>query len=191
MHPYLQPLTAPIASLQQLIERFDHQGMIIGGVAISLLSEPRLTADADAVLLVDTDNLPLLLDVAQQVGLEPRIDDVISFAQRSRVVLLKHMETGISVDISLGLLPFEVEAIERSKLHPVGNLLVRIPTVEDLIILKAVAHRPKDMLDIASLIAAQPNLDIDHIAFWVKQFAEVLETPEVWTELKALLRQVT
>ena len=48
--------------------------------------------------------------------------------------------------LALGLLPFEVEAVERSEAHQAGALRVRLPTPEDLIILKAVAHRPKDML---------------------------------------------
>jgi hypothetical protein len=38
--------------------------------------------------------------------------------------------------------------VERSKLYQIGPLALRLPTPEDLIILKAVAHRPKDLLDI-------------------------------------------
>lgn len=61
---------------------------------------------------------------------------------------MRHEESGVDVDISLGL-PFEVEAVERSSEHQVGTLTTRLPTPElILIILKAVAHRPKDMLDI-------------------------------------------
>jgi hypothetical protein len=48
----LTPLLAPLAALQRLLARFDNQGIIIGGVAASLLGRPRLTADVDAVLLL-------------------------------------------------------------------------------------------------------------------------------------------
>lgn len=101
--------------------------------------------------------------------------------------MLRHTESGIDVDISLGLLPFEVEAVERSQECQAGSLTVRLPTPEDLIILKAVAHRPKDMLDIEAVIAAQPHLDKGRIAFWVRQFAELLEMPELWTDVERLL----
>ena len=70
-----------------------------------------------------------------------------------------------------------------------GAQRIRLPTPEDLIILKAVAHRPKDMGDIEAVIAVQEHLDTKRIAFWVRQFAELLETPELWTDLEKLLRK--
>lgn len=183
----LEPLLAPIAAIQRVIEKLDDQGVIIGGVAASLLGQPRLTADADALLLLSIDEVPALIELAQAEGLHPRLSDVVDFARRSRVVLLRHTESGIDVDISLGLLPFEVEAVERSREYQAGSLIIRLPTPEDLIILKAVAHRPKDMLDIEAVIAAQPQLDKERIGFWVRQFAELLEMPTLWTDVERLL----
>jgi hypothetical protein len=183
----LEPLWAPVAAVQRLIERFADQGVIIGGVAVSLLGRPRLTADVDAMLLLSLDDVPDLVKLARAEGLQPRITDAIEFARRSRVVLLQHIESGINVDISLGLLPFEVEAVTRSIERQVGSLKVRIPAPEDLIILKAVAHRSKDMLDIEAVIAAHPHLDTRRIEYWVRQFADALDMPELWTDLEKLL----
>ena len=186
----LEPLQAPIQALQNLIEQFGNQGIIIGGVAASILGKPRLTADADAMLLLDLDDIPNLLKLAEQEGLYPRIPNVEEFAHRSRVLLLQHLESGINVDISLGLLPFEVEAVERSQEYKTGTLQIRLPTPEDLIILKAVAHRPKDMLDIEAIIAIQDELDTHRIKFWVSQFAQLLETPELWNDLDKMLKKI-
>jgi hypothetical protein len=183
----LKPLLAPISAVQKLIDHYNQQGVIIGGVAASLLGEPRLTADADALFLLPIEELPQFLTLAQSEGLVPRIEDIVEFANRSRVILLQHEESGINVDISLGLLPFEVEAVERSQQHQAGELLIRLPTPEDLIILKAVAHRPKDMLDIESVVAANSKLDVERITFWVQQFSDLLEMPEIWTDLSKLL----
>ncbi|GAB4161956.1 MAG: hypothetical protein Fur0021_35750 [Candidatus Promineifilaceae bacterium] len=61
----LEPLLQPVAAGQRLIDAFDQQGIIIGGIAASLLGQPRLTADADAMLLLPLDDLPQLLDIAQ------------------------------------------------------------------------------------------------------------------------------
>ena len=185
----LEPLLGPVTAVQQLIDAFDQQGIIIGGVAVSLLSQPRLTADADAMLLLSLDDLPQLVEKAQTFGLTPRIPDTIPFARQSRVVLLTHEASGIHVDISLGLLPFEVEAVERSEEFQAGSLRLRLPMPEDLIILKAVARRPKDMLDIAAIVAAHPNLDTSRIAFWVQQFADLLEMPELWGDVEKLINQ--
>jgi hypothetical protein len=83
----------------------------------------------------------------------------------------------------LGILPFEQEAVQRSTLHDTGTFAIRLPTPEDLIIMKTVAHRPKDLLDIQALIETNPGLDRERIRFWVSQFAEALEMPELWTDI--------
>jgi hypothetical protein len=184
----LEPLYSPLTAVQSLLERFDNQGIIIGGVAASLLGPPRLTADVDVVLLLSTADIPRLIKVAQQLGLEPRPSDAERFARQNRVLLLRHTASAINVDVSLGMLPFEVEAVERAVIHEVGSLKLRLPTPEDLIILKAVAHRPKDLLDIQALIGAHPKLDRRRIQDWVQQFAEALDMPELWADISGWLR---
>jgi hypothetical protein len=176
-------LAPPLAALQRLLARFDDRGIVIGGVAASLLGKPRLTADIDAIILLSVDDLPNLLRAAAQEGLEPRIADADKFARRNRVLLLRHKESGVNVDVSLGMLPFEIEAVERSLAYKAGALTLRLPTPEDLIILKAVAHRPKDLLDIQAILETQPNLDRERIRHWVHEFAQALEMPELWDDI--------
>ncbi|MBN1889932.1 MAG: nucleotidyltransferase [Thermoflexales bacterium] len=180
-------LAPPLAAVQRLLARFGDRGIVIGGVAASLLGKPRLTADIDAIILLSVDDLPSLLRVAVQEGLEPRIAGAEEFARRNRVLLLRHKESGVNVDVSLGMLPFEVEAVERSLAYNIGALKLRLPTPEDLIILKAVAHRPKDLLDIQAILETQPNLDKDRIRYWVREFAQALEMPELWDDIAGRL----
>ncbi len=182
----LTGLLAPLVALQRLLARFDDQGIIIGGVAASLLGKPRLTAGVDAVLLVSTDDLPRLIQAAAQEGLSPRIADAEAFARRNRVLLLRHQETGIDVNLSLGVLPFEVEAVERGVVYPLSEASLRLPTPEDLIIFKAVAHRPKDLLDIQAIIASHPDLDRARVENWMRQFAQALDMPELWDDIAKL-----
>ena len=176
-------LLSPLASLQRLLAHFDDRGIVIGGVAVSLLGKPRLTADVDVMILLSIEDLPRLMAAAAQEGLAPRIADAEAFARRHRVLLLCHQESSINVDISLGILPFEVEAVERSVIYQVGALAIRLPTPEDLIIFKAVAHRPKDLLDIRAIIESHPNLDRERIRHWVCEFAQALEMPDLWDDI--------
>jgi hypothetical protein len=178
----LSPLIKPLESLQRLLNRFSGRGMIIGGVAASLLGKPRLTADLDAVILLSPENVPLLIEIAREEGMSPRLENADEFARRHHILLLRHVETGIPIDISLGMLPVEVEAVERSIEYPLGELIIRLPTPEDLIILKAVAHRPKDLADIQAVIDNHPDLDRARIKYWVKEFADTLEMPEIWDD---------
>jgi len=148
-----------------------------------------MTADVDALLLVSIEDVQELLKTAQQIGFVPRVKNVEQFARKNRVVLLRHEPSGTDVDISLGALPFEQEAVQRSQLVRTGNLRVRVPTVEDLIILKAIAHRPKDLLDVRNLVALYSGLDFKRIENWVRQFADLMEAPELWNDIAPMLRK--
>lgn len=183
----VEPFSAPVAAVQRLLARFGDRGMIIGGIAASLLGRPRLTADVDAVMLLSLEDLPELISAAEKVGLDPRLEDAEEFARRHRVLLLHHSASGINVDISLGMLPFEEEAVDRSTVHMIGDLSLRLPTPEDLIIFKAVAHRPQDLLDIQALIEVNPDLDRAWIERWLRQFARALDMPELWEDIRAWL----
>ena len=181
------PFLAPLLALQELLSKFDDQGVIIGGVAASLLGTPRFTVDVDAVLLLSIEDLPTLIFEAANQGIEPRIPDAVSFARKNRVLLLRHTSSGIDIDISLGSLPFEAELVERSKIMEIGTLKLRLPAPEDLIIMKAVAHRPQDLEDIRAVAASQPVLDQERIKFWIDQFGDALDQPELWNEIYRLL----
>ena len=125
-------------------------GTIIGGVAASVRGKPRFTKDVNAVILADEMGWERAVDSAAQYGLVPRVENVLELAARSRVLLLHHDASGVEVDVSLGALPFERETIERSTIVRVGALRLRISSAEDLVIMKAVARRPKDVADIDS-----------------------------------------
>ena len=183
----ITPLLEPLMALQRLLEHFDNQGVIIGGIAASLLGKPRFTADLDAIILLSVEDIPNLVGAASELGIVPRIADVEAFARKNRVSLLQHKASGINIDISLGLLPFETEMVERSQKLNVGGFHLRLPTPEDLIILKAVAHRPKDLEDIQAIAASHPDLDKERVRFWVEQFGSDLEFPDLWDEISRFL----
>ena len=180
----IEPFFEPLVSVLRLLARFNERGVIIGGTAFSILGKARYTEDIDAMFLLSIRDIPRFLEAAKEEGIEPRIENAAKFARKSRVLLLKHSITNTNIDISLGVLPFEQEVVERSIVHQIdATLQIRLPTPEDLIILKAVAHRPKDLEDIRTLADKYPDLDTARIEGWVKSFAEVLEMPALWDDI--------
>jgi predicted nucleotidyltransferase len=176
-------------ALQRSFKAVDDRGFIIGGVAASLLGRPRMTRDVDGVVLLGETPVEAYLKAALKEGIEPRIEDVIGFFQQSKVLLLRHIASGVDVDVSAGLLQFEQEAFQRSVLVRFGGQRFRLPAPEDLIILKAVARRPKDYEDIRGIVAAHSDLDYSRIELWAKEFAQALEAPEIWTDLQKALNE--
>lgn len=110
----------------------------------------------------------------------------VAFARRAAVLLLEHEPTRVGVDLTISRLPFEREAIGRARPVVLGDLAFSVAAPEDLIIMKAVAHRPQDLQDIRAVIAANPLLDVDRIRAQVQEFAKALDMPEIWDGIAGL-----
>ncbi len=185
----LSPLLVVIRDLTRWFSSCHVPYLVIGGVAVAILGKPRATQDVDALISLDETRLRPFFDEGPRHGFEPRMRDAFSFAEKAKVLLMKQDSTGIPVDISLALLPFEKNAISRGTLVSLGDIRFSVPTPEDLIIMKAVAHRGRDRADIEQILDVHPDVDATLILQTVKEFADVLESPEVYEELNRLLKQ--
>lgn len=183
----LTPLLAALRAIAAWLDASRTRGAIIGGVAASLLGRPRLTGDIDALVLLDDDAWEDFLAAGAAHGIRARRPDALSFARRNRVLLLRHEPSGIDIDVSVALLPFEHELIARARRRRVGGIAVPIPTPEDLVVMKAIAHRARDLGDIEGIVAMHPHLDTGRIRRLVREFAGVLEAPEIVTDLDQIL----
>jgi predicted nucleotidyltransferase len=180
-------LLSVLLSLVSWLSEKETPYAIIGGVAIGLVAQARATQDIDAVVWLDVEDFPAFIDSGVRFGFLPRVSDALEFAMRSRVFLLRHEDTGIGVDISCGALPFEEETIARALDFNAGDLTLKVATPEDLIIMKAVAHRKRDLIDIDNLLTVYQDLDLSRVRNWVREFAQVLEKPELVDDLENLL----
>lgn len=187
-----------LGALQALVAWLDDEHIpnaIIGAVGVCLAAQPRLTTDIDLVIWVDRDRWEALIDSAAANGFSLREDqlrdgDPLAFSVRTRVLLLTHEPSGVDIDLSFGALPFERELIDHADAVDVRDFSVKVATPEDLIITKAVASRPKDIADIDLIVSVRKDLDLERIRYWVRQFADVLETPEINENLERALRQI-
>jgi len=152
---------------------------IIGGIALQRWGEPRFTLDVDATILIAFGEEEKLLEKIFST-FKPRIADAFDFTLKNRVCLISSSQ-GCPIDISFGIPGYEDEVMHRAVDCAIGeNAVIKICTAEDLIIHKAVAGRPKDLDDIESVIIRMAKrLDDGYIVFWLRQFAELLETPEI------------
>jgi predicted nucleotidyltransferase len=188
LHKNIEPFRAAIEAVQRLLVKFENRGVIIGGIAVGFLGKPRLTEDVDALFLLSVHDIHQFLESARVENIQPRIPNAGKFARKNHVLLLQHSPTQTNIDISLGILPFEEEMVERGIIRSTSTLSIRLPTPEDLIIMKAIAHRPKDLEDIRTIIDKNLKLDTDRIKQWVSSFGEILEEPTLWDDIADLFR---
>lgn len=183
-------LLRPLVDLGRWLEAIQVQAIVVGGVAASFLGRPRFTQDIDTLAIISEAKWSKAVEAAANYGIVPRIDDAIDFAHRSRVLLLRHEESAIDIDVILGGLPFEADAVMNGQRHVVGGVSIRLPKVEDLLIMKAVAHRPRDLQDIEGLLQAHPNLDLRSVRQWVKEFASVTAMSDLIDDFDKLLARL-
>jgi predicted nucleotidyltransferase len=181
------PLLRAIAASTAWLQQAKVPAAVIGGVAASLLGRPRVTKDVDLVALADDRDFTRLLQLGREHGFEPRAADALEFAQVSRVLLLRHEPSGIEIDLSFASLPFEREVIERATERSVRGVSFRVATAEDIVVMKAIALRPRDIADIEGILDADHELDLARIRGFLKMFTEALEADDFSAEFERLL----
>jgi predicted nucleotidyltransferase len=144
--------------------------MVIGGQAVLLYGEPRLTKDIDITLGVNIDQLGVLLEMVREVPLRPLPNDIPSFVKKTMVLPALDEDSGIRIDFIFSFTPYEREAIARARHVLLSGQQIRFAALEDLIIHKIFAGRPRDLEDVRILVLKNPAVDRAYVEKWLKQF---------------------
>lgn len=150
------------ALLEKVATALDGSGipyMVIGGQAVLRYGEARLTRDIDLTLGVDVDRLPDVLAVTAACGFEVLVDPE-PFVRETMVLPCRDPGSGIRLDLVFSFSPYEREAIARAGPVTIGATQVRFATVEDLVIHKIIAGRPRDLEDVRGILLKNPGLDM-------------------------------
>jgi predicted nucleotidyltransferase len=183
---------ALLARITRALEARGVPFMLIGGQAVLLHGEPRLTQDVDITLGVGPRHLGEVLDVCVELGLDPLPEDVEGFVSRTFVLPARDSASGIRVDLIFSTTPYEAEAIARAVRVSVAGAQVPFSTAEDLIVHKLFAGRPRDLEDVAGVIRRKgPDLDWGNLAEWVERFSDIEGRGDLPSVLEDLRRSNT
>lgn len=149
--------------------------MVIGGQAVLLYGEPRLTRDIDITLGMGVDGLDRVKKVIPIVGLESLVQKEKEFVERNMVLPTIDRRSGIRVDFIFSFSPYERQAIERAKDIRLGRSFVRFASLEDVVIHKVIAGRAKDLEDVKSILLKNPKYDFVYIGKWLKKFDKSMD----------------
>jgi len=103
---------------------------------------------------------------------------------------MRHTISGIDLDVTFGELAFERTAVANCENHDVGGVRVRLPRVEDLLVMKAIARRPKDVQDLEGLLLAHPDVDVASARRWIREFSIAMGMPDTLDEFDTLVAQL-
>ena len=148
--------------------------MLIGGQAVLLHGAPRLTEDIDVSLSVGPEEIAIVEDACDAIGLESLVADPADFAGETFVLPVRSKSSGVRVDFIFSNTEFERLAVSRAVGVALSGASVPFASPEDLVLLKLFAGRPRDMEDARSVVARQGrSLDWSYVEHWIGEFAEI------------------
>lgn len=182
-------LVRALADVAKVVAAHQGRAAVIGGIAVIARGVPRLTRDIDIAVAGNDITSSVLAGELERVGIQPRIAEAIAFADENQVLLMKHVESGVEIDVSRAWLPFEIEALEAAREETLAGVRIAIAQPEDLIIFKAVAWRPVDQQDVERLLTLHgERIDLERIRRHVKELGDALEVDRLRDLNKAIER---
>ncbi len=160
--------------------------MVIGGQAVLLYGEPRLTRDIDITLGATAERLPDILDMVDALEWRVLVTLPAEFVRERMVLPCLDPASGIRIDFIFSHSPYERHALKRVRRVKMGQAQVRFASPEDLIIHKIIAGRARDLEDVRTILLKTPRVNKRYIRKWLGQFEEGLGKPFVqrWNKLE-------
>jgi hypothetical protein len=158
------------ALLERLARALDRHGipyMVIGGQAVLLYGEPRLTRDIDLTIGWGPDQVDRLLKMTREENWKVLAPEPAAFVQETFVLPCLDEESGIRLDFVFSLSDYEQKALGRVHRTPMGAASVRFASVEDILIHKLLAGRPRDLEDARSILLKNHPLDQAYLTHWL------------------------
>src|SRR3990172_6339583 len=142
--------------------------MIIGGQAVLLYGEPRATKDIDVAIGADSSKLNALRTIVGKLGMNIVVAEAEAFVRKHNVLPVVDEDSGIRIDFIFFFTPYERQAIQRANRVKIENRDVAYASVEDIIIHKIVAGRPRDIDDVKSILVNQSRYDVAYVEMWLQ-----------------------
>lgn len=131
--------------------------LIIGGLAVAVIGEPRMTGDVDVIGYLSVEQATNLIEAAVAAGFEVDPDEREHLQATGT---LRFSKGRFQLDIILASLPFEDDARARARKRRLFGRFVPLPTPEDLILFKVLLDNREHEREVPwiarSLAAALP-----------------------------------
>ena len=149
---------------------------VMGGLAVRVYAIPRFTNDVDLTISIARDRLTLLFDSLRKINCEIPppfdrgwLDSVagfpffkVDFVQDDRL---------IEIDIFVSETDFQDSLIRRRREIETPAGAISFVSPEDLILLKLIASRPRDLVDVQDVFFTLGQLDIVYLEEWAKKLS--------------------
>jgi hypothetical protein len=160
---------------------------LFGAQAAFFYGASRLTVDVDITVALEGGSARDLVAALARHEVRSRVDDD-AFVEQSRVLPVVHLPSGIGGDLVLAGPGLEEQFLARAKARDVLGVRVPVAAAEDLVVMKVLAGRPKDLEDVKSIVAAQGGkLDVEDVRGTLRLVEEALGQSDLVPAFEGIL----
>ena len=146
---------------------------MFGAQAVNLHGFPRATADLDITVDLGGRSIGSVIPKLRKAGFEPRFDDE-EFMAASRVIPVGHRASGMPMDLVLAGPGLEQRFLDEVEHHRVDRQQIPVLSVENLIVTKILAGRPRDLEDVRELVSRHAAIDHQRVETTLKDVEDAL-----------------
>ena len=158
----------PGEAAQRIGDRLEEAGIeygIGGALALGTWGAPRLTKDVDLSIFAPVEQLAVVLDALERAGLMVDRERVPKDVARIGMFTGRLGRVVIDMFMSAHPIMFEMRR-RRCRIDAGDGTHLYFITAEDLVVMKLVYGRDKDLVDIERLFAVR-KLDVAHVRSWL------------------------
>lgn len=160
--------------LLECVAVIDQQGIsyaVMGGFAVRAWGIPRPTFDADVAVVVNGEQWAALLSSLEAEGFDVPSEHSTGFLDKlgpfQKAKVSRFYEGFVwSTDLFIAGDSFLESAVSRARRAVIGGVTVRVMAPEDIVLLKLIAGRRKDLADIDEILMISTNIDRDYLDLW-------------------------
>jgi hypothetical protein len=143
----------------------------MGGLAARIYGIPRATYDVDFTVAIERDRLPEFYQHVEEAGYT--VPNPYGTGWEDQVagmpivkVRLYLRDRNVDVDIFLAECEFQRELLRRRRRESADDIEAWFVSPEDLILLKLIANRARDAIDIRDVLFVQGQMDAAYMRKW-------------------------
>lgn len=172
-------MTSLESALRSVIQVLDQRSIpyaVMGGLAVRVYAIPRFTNDVDLTISLGRDELPALFEALRSINCEIPppywtgwLDSVAGLPLFKAVFI--GSERSVEIDLFVAETKFQQSLIQRRQRIQVGTEQIAFVSPEDLILLKLIASRPRDLIDVQDILFTMGELNVEYLEKWAKELS--------------------
>lgn len=167
----MDDVTETLHAVVKLLDEMSIEYAVMGGFAVRAHGVPRPTYDIDLTIALERERLPELFDKLRALDFaipEPYESGWVDCVKELPLLKLKRFIRGAGLDVDLFLAEpkFLSETMKRRTSVDAEGQLLWVVSPEDLVLLKLLAGRLRDLGDVADVLFMQGKLDENYMRRW-------------------------